>query len=67
MTGNDREGGETPLNPALTNRTERSHDLSPTPAPIETASASEGEGEGWPVAWLLIVAVGILLALYFIL
>lgn len=63
MTGNDREGGERPLNPALTNRTEQSHDLSPTPAPIETASASEG----WPVAWLLIVAVGILLALYFIL
>ena len=66
MTDSDKQGDETPLNPALTSRTETTYDLSPTPAPVETASASEGEGEGWPIVWLLVVVVGVLLALFFI-
>ena len=67
MTQSDEDGRETPLNPALTRRSETSYDLSATPAPVETASATAGEGEGWPWVWVLVVAVGVLLALYFIL
>lgn len=67
MSNHDKPGGQTPLNPALTSRTENTYDLSPTPPPVETTSASEGEGEGWPVIWLLVVVAAIVLALYFIL
>lgn len=67
MTRSNRTGGETPLNPALASREETTHDLSHTPAPVETASASEGEGEGWPLIWLVMVIVGVVLAIYFVL
>lgn len=59
---------EAPLNPALKSTTEKVYDTKhSTPSPIDTASAQEGEGEGWPVAWLIVTVVGILLAVYFIL
>jgi hypothetical protein len=59
---------ETPLNPALKQRTETVYDTSSTtPAPIDTASAREGEGEGWPIVWLVVTVIGIALALYFLL
>ena len=67
MNQSSEKGGETPLNPMLTSRSETSYDLSATPAPVDTASATEGEGEGWPWVWVLVVAAGVILTLYFIL
>lgn len=58
---------EAPLNPALKSTTEKVYDTKhSTPSPIDTTSAQEGEGEGWPVVWLIVTIVGILLAVYFI-
>ena len=59
---------EAPLNPALKSRTETVYDTrSTTPAPFDTASAKEGEGEAWPIIWLIVTVIGVLLAVYFIL
>lgn len=58
---------EGPLNPALKSRTETVYDTkSTTPAPFDTASAKEGEGEGWPIVWLVVAVIGVVLAVYFI-
>jgi hypothetical protein len=58
---------ESPLNPALKSRTETVYDTrSTTPAPFDTASAKEGEGEGWPIIWLIVTVVGVLLTIYFV-
>ena len=58
---------DSPLNPALKSRTETVYDTSSsTPAPIDTASAKEGKGEGWPIAWLVVTVLGILLAIWFL-
>lgn len=57
---------ESSLNPSLQARTESSHDTASSPAPLDTVSATEGEGEGWPLAWLLLAIIGVLLAIYFI-
>lgn len=57
-----------PLNPALKSGTETLYDTeTSTPAPIDTASAQENEGEGWPVIWLVVTAVCVILAVYFLL
>ena len=58
---------EAPLNPALKSRTETTYDTkNVTPAPFDTASAREGEGEGWPIIWLVVTLVCVVLAVYFI-
>lgn len=59
--------GESSLNPTLQARTESVYDTSSSPAPVDTTSASEGEGEGWPLVWLFVAVVGVILAVYFIL
>ena len=57
-----------PLNPALKETRETVYDTrSTTPAPFDTASANEGQGEGWPIIWLVVTAVCVVLALYFLL
>ena len=57
-----------PLNPALKSRTETVYDTkTTTPAPYDTASAKEGEGEGWPIVWLVVTVVGVMLAVWFLL
>ncbi|MBX3560937.1 MAG: hypothetical protein KF780_03895 [Sphingomonas sp.] len=61
-------GPDTPLNPALKARTETVYDTtSTTPTPFDTASAKEGEGEGWPIIWLIVTLVCVVLAVYFLL
>lgn len=56
---------EAPLNPALKSSRETVYDTkNPSPPPIDTTSAQEGEGEGWPVAWLIVTVLGVILALY---
>lgn len=63
-----RPTDDAPLNPALKSRRETTYDTSnSTPAPLETTAAKEGQGEGWPIIWLVVTILGILLALYFIL
>ena len=58
---------DAPLNPALKSRTETVYDTrSTTPAPFDTASAKEGEGEGWPIIWLVVAVIGVVLAVYFV-
>lgn len=68
MTDANREGPtEGPLNPALKKTTETVYDTERvTPAPIDTTSAKEGGGEGWPVIWLIVVAICVALAIYFV-
>ena len=57
---------EAPLNPALKTTTETVYDTKhPSPPPIDTASAREGEGESWPVIWLIVTIIGVLLAIFF--
>jgi hypothetical protein len=59
---------EGPLNPALKSRTDHVYDTSnSSPAPIDTASAKEGEGEGWPIIWLVVTVVCVVLAIFFLL
>ena len=62
------QGSDVPLNPALKSRTETTYDTkSTTPTPFDTASAKEGEGEGWPIIWLVVTLICVVLAIYFIL
>lgn len=54
-----------PLNAALKQTTETVYDTKHvTPAPIDTASASTGEGESWPVIWLVVAVLGVLITVY---
>ena len=56
---------DAPLNPALKSRTETVYDTEHrTPDPLDTTEAKEGQGEGWPVVWLVVTAVCVLLAAY---
>ena len=68
MNDRSREGpSETPLNPALKSETETVYETKvSSPAPIETTSAKENEGEGWPVIWLVVTLLGVVLAVYFL-
>lgn len=68
---NDRsrdEPRDAPLNPALKSETETVYETKVSSrAPIDTTSARENEGEGWPLIWLVVTAVGVALAIYFLL
>lgn len=66
MSETDRDAPvEAPLNAALKQTNETVYDTTRvTPAPIDTASAKEGEGEGWPVVWLVIVVLCVLVTIY---
>ena len=58
---------EAPLNPALKSTTETVFDTkNPSPPPIETSSSREGEGEGWPIAWVVVTVVCVIVAIYLI-
>lgn len=59
---------DAPLNPALKSEKETVYETKVSSrAPIETTSAKENEGEGWPVIWLVVTAVCVALAIYFLL
>lgn len=56
---------DAPLNPALKSTTETVYDTKhPSPSPIETTSAREGEGEGWPLIWLAVTVIGVIVAIF---
>jgi hypothetical protein len=62
------EPKDVPLNPALKSETETVYPTrESSPAPIDTTSAKENEGEGWPVIWLLVTAICVALAVFFLL
>lgn len=61
------EPRDAPLNPALKSETETVYPTRDSSrAPIDTTSAKEKEGEGWPVIWLVVTAVCVALAIYFL-
>ena len=61
------EPSDAPLNPALKSETETVYPTTESSrAPIDTTSASENEGECWPVIWLIVTAICIVLAIYFL-
>lgn len=54
-----------PLNTALKQTTETVHDTTRvTPTPFDTASAKNGEGEGWPLIWLVVGVLCVLVTVY---
>ncbi len=56
---------EAPLNPALKSTTETVFDTrNASPAPIETTSSREGEGEGWPIIWVVVTVICVIVAIY---
>ena len=56
---------EGPLNPALKSTTEKLFDTkNPSPPPIETTSSREGEGEGWPIIWVVVTVLCVIVAIY---
>ncbi len=62
------EPQEAPLNRALKSETETIYPTKESSrAPFETTSATAKDGQGWPLVWLLVTLVGIVLALYFLL
>jgi hypothetical protein len=63
--GRDKEKRERGLNPALKSRTETTHNTSTqSPAPLDTASVQREEGRAWPMIWLVVTLVGVLILLY---
>lgn len=55
------------LNPELRSRTNLSRDTeTPTPPPVESASVQHEEGRGWPMVWLVVTVVCVVIALYLI-
>ena len=65
---NRDQPNDAPLNPALKSTRETVYNTSSTtPTPFDTASAKEGEGEGWPIIWLVVTVICVVLAVYFIL
>lgn len=51
------------LNPALRSRTDATHDTtSSSPAPADSASVQREEGRAWPLIWMVVVLLGVILA-----
>ena len=60
----DRKG----LNPELKSVTNTSRDTeTPSRPPADTASVQREEGRGWPIAWLVVTVVCVLIGIYLIL
>ena len=57
----------TELNPALKKRIEETPDTSrSSAAPVATASVQREEGKAWPMIWLVVTIVCVLIAIYLI-
>ena len=69
MSDKHRTGSpdDAPLNPALKSRKETVYDTKTrSPSPFDSTSAKENEGEGWPIVWLVVVIISVVLAIYFL-
>lgn len=61
----DGQNADRGLNPALKTRTDTTHDTThPTRAPADSASVQHEEGRGWPMIWLVVTIVCVVLALW---
>ncbi len=59
----DRKG----LNPGLKSRTNLSRDTeTPTKPPADSASVQHEEGRSWPMIWLIVFAICVVLAIWLI-
>lgn len=55
------------LNPKLKSGEDAMHDTeTPTRPPAESASVQREEGRSWPVIWLIVTVICVLVALYLI-
>lgn len=55
------------LNPALKSRTDTTHDTSTSSrSPADSVSVDREEGRAWPMIWLTVTVVCVILAVYFI-
>jgi hypothetical protein len=55
------------LNPTLKSRTETTHNTSVSSrAPHETASVQREEGRAWPMIWLVVTLLGVVIVLYLV-
>lgn len=55
------------LNPSLRQRREQAYDTThSTLPPAESASVQHEEGKAWPIVWLAVTLVCVLIALYLI-
>lgn len=54
------------LNPALKSRRETTHDTASSAAPVETTSVQREEGRAWPVVWLVVTVLSVVVTLYLI-
>lgn len=62
------QSDQAPLNPALKSRTDTAYDTDrSTPPPLSTTGAKPGQGRGWPIVWLVVTILSVLLAIYFLL
>lgn len=65
MTQADDENRQQGLNPALKQRTETSHNTETSSRPpLETASVQREEGRAWPMIWLVVAIIGVVILLY---
>ncbi len=61
----DEPSADRGLNPALKTRTDTTHDTTTsTRAPAESASVQREEGRGWPILWLVVTILSVLLAIW---
>jgi hypothetical protein len=55
------------LNPALKSRVETTYDTSESSrAPADTASVQREEGRAWPIIWMAVAIIGVLILIYLI-
>lgn len=67
MSETPRKPPEPGLNPALRQRTEEAHDTDHrTPAPADSASVQNDEGRAWPMAWLVVTLVCVIIGIWLI-
>jgi hypothetical protein len=68
MTNPSQDPGPDPaLNPSLRQRREAVHDTThSTLPPADSASVQREEGKGWPLAWLIVTVVCVVIGLYLI-
>lgn len=67
MSDRPDEPDRTGLNPSLRSRTETTHDTSKVSRPpLETTSVQREEGRSWPLIWLGVTIVGVLIVIYLV-
>lgn len=67
MTKPPQQPAHDELNPALRQSREQTHDTShSTLPPVDSTSVQREEGKGWPMAWLVVTIVCVLIGAYLI-